>query len=163
VWTQTAGTPVVLTPNPFAGATVSFTVALAAGAAPAVLQFQIVATDTAGISSAPDVTTVTVTPPPDTVQITNADFRTDKGRLTLTATSSVISPNVNLTLQPYVTASGTTFDPVVAGNIFTNNLNGTYTLTVQPVPQPAAPPATPLTARSSAGGVSPPHGLDRLR
>jgi len=163
VWTQTSGTPVVLTPNPFAGATVSFTVALAAGAAPAALQFQIVATNTAGVSSAPDVTTVTITPPPDTVQITNAQYRADKQRLDLTATSSVVSPNINLTLQPYVTASGATFDPAVAGNTFTNALNGTYTLTIQPVPQPKAPPATPLTARSSAGGVSPPHGLDRLR
>jgi hypothetical protein len=163
VWTQTSGTPVVLTPNPFSGATVSFTVALAAGAAPAVLQFQIVATSTAGVSSAPDVTTVTVTPPPDTVQITNAEYRADKQRLILTATSSVVSPNINLTLQPYATASGTTFDPAAIGNTFTNGLNGTYTLTVVGVPQPKAPPATPLTARSSAGGVSPPHGLDRLR
>jgi hypothetical protein len=163
LWTQTSGTPVVLTPNPRAGATVSFAVALAAGASPTVLRFQIVATDTAGVSSAPDTTTVTVTPPADTVQITNAEYRADKGRLTLTATSSVISPSIDLTLQPYVTASGTTFDPAAVGSTFTNNLNGTYTLTVQPVPQPKAPPVTPLTARSSAGGVSPPHGLDRLR
>jgi hypothetical protein len=163
VWTQTAGAPVVLTPNPFAGATISFTVALAAGAPPAALQFQIVATNTAGVSSAPDVTTVTVNPPADTVAITNAEYRADKQRLILTATSSVVSPDVNLTLQPYATASGTTFDPAAAGSTFTNGGAGTYTLTVVGVPQPAAPPATPLTARSSAGGVSPPHGLDRLR
>jgi hypothetical protein len=163
VWTQTAGTPVVLTPNPFTGATVAFQVTLPAGGAPVVLQFQVVATDTAGVSSAPTVTTVTVTPPPDTVQITNADWRTDKGRLTLTATSSVISPNVNLTLDPYVTVDGTTFDPAIAGNTFTNNLNGTYTLTLQPAKEPQLPQAKPLVARSSAGGVSPPHGLDRVR
>jgi hypothetical protein len=163
VWTQTSGSPVVLSPNPFAGATVGFTVALAAGAPPAALQFQIVATNTAGVSSAPDVTTVTVTPPPDTVRITNAEYRADKQRLILTATSSVVSPNVNLTLQPYATASGTTFDPAAIGNTFTNGGAGTYTLTIVGAPQPAAPPATPLTARSSAGGVSPPHGLDRLR
>lgn len=163
VWTQTSGAPVVLAPNPRAGATVSFMVALAAGAPPAVLQFQIVATDTAGVSSAPDVTTVTVTPPSDTVQITNAEYRADKQRLILSATSSVVSPDVSLTLQPYVTATGTTFDPATLGNAFTNGAAGTYTLTVVGVPQPKAPPATPLTARSSAGGVSPPHGLDRLR
>lgn len=163
VWTQTSGTPIVLAPNPFTGATVSFLVTLAAGAAPAVLQFQVVATSSAGVSSAPTVTTVTVTPPPDTVQITSTDWRSDRQRLTLTATSSVISPNVNLTLDPYVTVDGTTFDPAVAGNTFTNNLNGTYTLTLQPVPEPRVPPATPLVARSSAGGVSPPHGLDRVR
>ncbi len=164
VWTQTSGTPVVLTPNPLAGATVSFQVALAAGAAPAVLQFQIVATNSAGQSSAPDVTTVTVNPPADTIQITSAEYRADKQRLILTATSSVISPNITVTLQPYVTAAGTTFDPATIGATFTNGPpTGTYTLTVVGAPQPKAPPATPLTARSSAGGVSPPHGLDRLR
>jgi hypothetical protein len=163
VWTQTAGTPVVLTPNPHAGATVAFTVSLAAGASPTTLQFQIVATNTAGISSAPDVTSVTVTPPADNVLITNAEYRADKQRLILTATSSVVSPTVSLTLQPYVTASGTTFDPAGIGNAFTNAGGGNYTLTVVGAPQPAAPPARPLTARSSAGGVSPPHGIDRLR
>lgn len=163
VWTQTAGTPVVLVPNPSPGATVSFTVALPAGAAPAALQFQIVATNTAGVSSAADVTSVTVTPPADTVAITNVEYRADKQRLILSATSSVVSPTVNLTLQPYVTASGTTFDPAVTGNQFVNGGAGTYSLTLVGVPQPAAPPARPLTVRSSAGGVSPPHGIDRLR
>ncbi|HEX3760599.1 MAG TPA: hypothetical protein VHW23_17915, partial [Kofleriaceae bacterium] len=163
VWTQTSGAPVVLTPNPRAGATVSFTVVLAAGASPTVLAFQVVATDTAGVSSAPELTTVTVTPPADTVRITNAEYRADKQRLILTATSSVVSPNVTLTLQPYVTATGATFDPAGAGDTFTNGGAGTYSLTVVGVPQPAAPPATPLTARSSAGGISPPHGIDRLR
>ncbi|HEX3481836.1 MAG TPA: hypothetical protein VHT91_42780 [Kofleriaceae bacterium] len=164
VWTQTSGTPVVLSPNPHVGATVSFTVALAAGVAPAVLQFQIVATNTAGVSSAPDVTTVTVTPPADQVRITNVEYRADKQRLIVTATSSVVSQDVILTLQPYVTATGTTFDPALLGNLFTNGPPlGTYTLTVVGAPQPAAPPATPLTARSSAGGISPPHGIDRLR
>lgn len=163
VWTQTSGAPIVLTPNPLAGATISFTVALAAGASPAVLSFQVIATDTAGVSSAAEVITVTVTPPADTVQITNAEYRADKQRLILTATSSVVSPTVNLALQPYVTATGATFDPAGAGNTFTNGGAGSYTLTVVGVPQPAAPPATPLTARSSAGGISPPHGLDRLR
>jgi hypothetical protein len=162
-WTQTAGTPVVLAPNPHAGATVAFTVALAAGAPPAVLQFSIVATNTAGVSSAPDTTTVTVQPPADTVRITNAEYRIGKSRLDLTATSSVNSPTVNLTLQPYVTTTGMTFDPAIAGNVFTNAGGGTYTITILDVPQPAAPPAVPLTARSTAGGVSQPHGIDRLR
>jgi len=163
VWTQTAGTPVALDPNPSAGATVSFTVALPAGVPPATLQFAIVATNTNGVSSAADVTTVTVTPPADAVAITSVEYRADKQRLILTATSSVVSPTVNLTLQPYVTAAGTTFDPATLGNTFTNGGGGNYTLTVVGAPQPASPPATPLTARSSAGGVSPPHGIDRLR
>jgi hypothetical protein len=105
-----------------------------------------------------------VTPPADQVQITNVEYRADKQRLIVTATSSVASQDIILTLQPYVTATGTTFDPALLGNIFTNGPPlGTYTLIVVGVPQPAAPPATPLTARSSAGGVSPPHGIDRLR
>ena len=163
VWTQTSGTPVVLTPNPRAGATVSFTVTLPAGASAAVLAFQIVATSSSGISSAPEVTTVTVTPPPDTVRITNAEYRADKQRLILTATALPASPSTDLTLDPYVTATGATFDPAGVGNLFTNLGGGNYSLTVVGVPQPAAPSATPLIARSSAGGISPPHGLDRLR
>jgi len=142
---------------------VSFTVALPAGAPPATLEFQIVATNTAGVSSAADVTTVTVTPPADTVAITSVEYRADKQRLIMTATSSVVSPTVNLTLQPYVTSAGTTFDPAILGNMFANGGGGLYSLTLVGAPQPAAPPATPLTVRSSAGGVSPPHGIDRLR
>jgi hypothetical protein len=109
------------------------------------------------------VTAVTVTPPADTVAITNAEYRTGKQRLILTATSSVVSPTIDLTLAPYVTSTGAVFDPAGAGNTFTNAGGGNYTLTVVGVPEPAIPPATPLTVRSSAGGVSPPHGIDRLR
>jgi hypothetical protein len=162
-WTQTAGAPVVLSPNPRLGATITFTVALPAGGAPATLQFSVVATNTAGQSSAPEVTAVTVTPPADTVAITNAEYRTGKQRLILTATSSVVSPTIDLTLAPYVTSTGAVFDPAGTGNTFTNAGGGNYTLTVVGVPEPAIPSATPLTARSSAGGVSPPHGIDRLR
>ena len=163
VWTQTAGTPVVLTPNPSPGATVAFTVALAAGAPPTTLTLQIVATNTAGDSSPPDVTTVTVTPPADVVAITNVEYRIAKQRLIMTATSSVIDPSITLTLQPYVTAQGTVFDPATIGNTFTNTGGGIHSITIVGAPQPASPPATPLTVRSSAGGVSPPHGIDRLR
>lgn len=163
VWTQTAGAPVVLTPNPFTGATIQFTVALPAGGTPTTLAFQVVATDTGGASSPPELTTVTVTPPADAVAITNAEYRIGKQRLDITATSSVNSPTVTLTLQPYVTAQGTVFDPAGIGATFTNTGGGIHTISIVGAPEPAPPPATPLTVRSSAGGVSPPHGIDRLR
>jgi hypothetical protein len=163
VWTQTAGTPVVLSPNPFTGATVSFTLAVPAGTPSATLQFQIVATNTAGVSSAADTTTVTVTAPADAVALTNAEYRTGKQRLILTATSSVVDPALDLTLAPYVTTTGTTFDPAGIGNVFTNGGAGNYTITIVGAPEPAVPPATPLIVRSTAGGVSAPHGLDRIR
>jgi hypothetical protein len=162
-WTQTSGTPVVLSPNPKTGATISFTVALPAGAPVATLQFSIVARNSAGVFSAPDTTSVTINPPADVVAITVADYRTGKQRLILTATSSVISPTVVLTLQPYLTATGTTFNPATLGNTFTNTGGGIYTLTLVGAPEPALPNATPLTVKSSAGGTSPPHGLDLIR
>jgi hypothetical protein len=162
-WTQTSGTPIVLAPNPQAGATVSFTVAIPAGGATATLAFQIVAKNSAGVSSAPTTTSVTIVPPPDVVAITTAEYRTGKQRLILTATSSVISPTVVLTLQPYLTTTGSTFNPATLGNTFTNTGGGIYTLTLVGAPEPALPNATPLTAKSSAGGISPPHGLDTIR
>ena len=162
-WTQTAGAPVVLSPNPITAATVSFQVQLPAASPATTLQFSIVATNAAGVASAPDTTSVTITAPADVVTITNADYRAAKQRLDLTATSSVVSPTLDLLLQPYVTTSGATFDPAGLGNLFTNAGGGNYTITLLGVPPPASPPATPLTARSTAGGVSAPHGLDRIR
>lgn len=163
LWTQTAGAPVVLTPNPFSGATVSFTVALPAGGAATTLQFRIDAQNSAGVGAAPTFTSVTINPPVDTVTITNATYRTGKQRIDMTATSSVVSPTVVLTLQPYLTTTGAVFDPATLGNTFTNTGGGIYTLTLIGAPEPAVPPATPLTVKSSAGGTSPPHGLDRIR
>jgi len=162
-WTQTAGAPVVLSPNPITAATVSFQVQLPAASPATTLQFSIVATNAAGVASAPDTTSVTITAPADVVTITNADYRAAKQRLDLTATSSVVSPTLDLLLQPYVTTSGARFDPAGLGNLFTNAGGGNYTITLLGVPPPASPPATPLTARSTAGGVSAPHGLDRIR
>jgi hypothetical protein len=162
-WTQTSGTPIVLAPNPKTGATISFTVALPAGAPVSTLQFSIVARNSAGVFSAPDTTSVTINPPADVVTITNAEYRTGKQRLILSVTSSVISPTVVLTLQPYLTATGTIFNPATLGNTLTNTGGGIYTLTLVGAPEPALPPATPLTVTSSAGGVSPAHRLDQVR
>src|SRR4051812_14508893 len=70
----------------------------------------------------------------------------------------VISPNVVLALQPYLTVTGATYDPSWVS--FTNTGGGQYTLTLVGVPEPAVPPATPIQVRSNLGGVSPPFGLD---
>lgn len=62
---------------------------------------------------------VTVSPPPDTVQLTAVTFRCDKHRLILTAQTSVTG--ATLTLLPYVTNNGATFNPAsLATPIFTN-------------------------------------------
>ncbi|MBZ5536078.1 MAG: PKD domain-containing protein [Acidobacteriia bacterium] len=155
-WLQTSGAPVVLNPNPFSGATISFTVTLPVGTTTStVLQFQVTATNSAGVSSAPASTSVTVNPAPDGVLITSAVYRISKQRLDLTASSSVISPNIILTLQPYVTTSGATFDPRSLGstaNVMTNNGGGLYVMTLVGAPEPAVPPATPLIVTSNIGG-----------
>lgn len=151
---------------------------------PTVANLTITARNTAGVVSAPEFTSVTVNPLPDVVAIPagGAEYRTGKQRLVINATSSVVSPNVVLTLQPYAcetpTPAGTppcpsgTFDPATLGATFTNNGGGLYLITLVGAPAPrcngAAPYATPCTAtplvvKSNLGGVSQPHALDRIR
>jgi len=132
----------------------------------------ITAKNTSNLTSAPTSTTITINPLPDVVLVTNAQYRTGKIRLVITATSSVVSPNVILKLNPYVCAvpnaagappcPGGIFDPSTLGNTFTNTGNGIYTITLVGAPEPAVPPAAPLTAKSNLGTTSPPHGLDRI-
>jgi len=129
---------------------------------PTVIQITITATNTGGAVSAAESTTVTVNPLADTLAITNAEYRTGKQRLIITATSSVISPNVVLRLQPYTTTAGIVYDPATQGfDLFTNGGGGLYTLTAVGAPQPAA--TAPLVVKSNLGGVSPGHVLDRIR
>jgi hypothetical protein len=113
----------------------------------------ITATNTGGVASAPEFTTVTVNPLPDVVRVTAAQYRLSKQRLDITATSSVVSPNVTLTLQPYVTTTGAVFTP--PSGLFTNTGGGIYTITLVAVPEPAVSPATPIVVRSNLNGVSP--------
>ena len=152
---------VVTTQHPPTGATVTFTApTLAPGTVvPVVINLSIKATNALGQQSAADLTTVTVKPLPDQVAITSTEYRTGKQRLILTATSSVISTNVILTLNPYVTTTGSTFTP--PDGTFTNGGGGLYTITLVGVPQPAA--GNSLTVRSNLNGVSPAHALDRVR
>jgi hypothetical protein len=175
--TLTFGAPTLVTPT---SEVVNFTApVLPVGqVTPVVVNITITATNAAvpGLVSAPEFTSVTVVPLPDSVSITSTEYRTGKQRLLITATSSVVSPNVILTLKPYLTESGNTFDP---GNVtFTNGGNGLYTMTLVGAPPPACnggvlggpvlPYATPcskapLRAASNLGGISAFHALDRIR
>jgi hypothetical protein len=120
---------------------------------PSVINLTITARNTGGGVSAPVFSSVTVQPLPDSVAVTAAAYRLNKQRLDITATSTVISPNVVLTLQPYLTSTGTTFTPGAA--TFTNTGGGIYTITLVGAPEPAIPPATPIVVTSNLGGVSP--------
>jgi hypothetical protein len=177
-WTQTnagaAGVPTVVTPNPMvcgpvAGTvtcTLSFTVSLPLGQPAVTIQLAAQATNSLGQSSGPDFTSVTVNPLPDAVTITSAEYRTSKQRLIINATSSVISPSVVLTLQPYLLSSGLLYNPCPPGGpgcAFTNNGGGLYLLDIVGAPEPQVPPATPLVVTSSLGGVSAPSALTRIR
>jgi hypothetical protein len=120
-----------------------------------VVNLRVVATNTGNANSAPALTTVTIKPAPDVVAVTAAQFRVSRVRLDVTATSTVVSPNVVLKLLPYLTVTGATFDPAALGNTFTNTGGGIYTLTLVGAPEPAIPPARPIVVSSSLGGVSP--------
>jgi hypothetical protein len=138
---------------------------LALGAPSVTLCFDVTATNTAGVISAVEHTQVTVNPQPDGVAITSAEYRTGKQRLIINATSTVISPSVILTLQPYTTTLGTTFNPCTTNQCtFTNNGAGLYLLDAVGPPRPlcksvaqdavsyATPCSVPLTVTSSLGG-----------
>ncbi|MGB7621710.1 MAG: hypothetical protein WBN92_05115 [Terriglobia bacterium] len=162
-WLQTApAAPIVLTPNPFSGATISFTLTLPVGTTTnTVLQFQVTAKNSAGVSSLPVLTSVTVTPPHDGITIVTAVYRIGKQRLDLTVTDTIVSPNVILTLQPYITKGGTLFTP--PNGKLTNNGNGNYVITLVGAPEPAVPPAKPLVVKSNLGGASAPTALTTIR
>ncbi|MEI7706374.1 MAG: hypothetical protein WCK73_17450, partial [Deltaproteobacteria bacterium] len=132
--------------------------------------------------SAPATATVTIKPLADVVLITATEYRTSKQRLVVNASSSVVSPNVVLTLQPYPcqTVSGQptcppsgTFDPSGLGATLTNSGGGLYILTLVGAPPPAcnvpsgafATPcaALPLTVKSNLNGQSPAHAVDKIR
>jgi hypothetical protein len=181
-WTQTnagaPGVPTVLSPNPTSTNPISFTVSLPVGSlSPVTIQLQVVATDSANLSSAADFTSVTINPLADVPAITPpVVYRTSKQRLTINASDSIVSPNLVLKLQPYLTESGVVYDPDPAkggvGNVFTNNNNGTYLIDLVGAPPPAcnlggtyATPCSqaPLTIKSSLGSVSQPAPVGLIR
>ncbi len=78
-------------------------------------------------------------PPPDEVTITLVEYRTARGRLTVTARSSVVSPAIALTLK-----AGVGFPDVP----MTNFGGGAYQVVLTPVPQPVS-----VTVVSNGGGT----------
>lgn len=174
-----AGTLLGLTVTPTSAttATVSFNApVLPIGqVAPTVVTLTITARNTAPLTSAPVTTTVTINPLPDLITVTAAEYRTGKQRLILTATSSVNSANVVLKLQPYLTTTGTIYNPDPAaggvGNTFTLAA-GVYTLDVVGAPRPACGnaagyqtpcPTAPLDVRSNLNGDSGLFALTKIR
>jgi hypothetical protein len=118
------------------------------------LTFSVSATDNNG-TTAPAVTTVTVNPTVFVnIGITTAQYRTSKARFDFTATYAgpgVNTPSTVLKLMPYVTTSGTTYDPSVLNAVFTAAGGGVYNLTLVGAPTPACNPggafATPCSAK----------------
>jgi hypothetical protein len=160
-WAQTSGPGVAITQLPAGGPTIKFTRAVPVGQLTSdVLTFSVFASAVGGIPSAPVSVTVTVKPAKDVVTITSAVYRTSKQRLDILASSSITNPNLVLTLQPYLTVSGTTFDPSALGSILTNLGAGSYTMTLVGAPQPAG---AVLIVKSSLGGASAATALTQLR
>jgi hypothetical protein len=175
-----AGTLLGLTVTPTSAttATVSFNApVLPIGqVAPTVVTLTITATNTAPLTSTAVATTVTINPLPDLITVTAAEYRTGKQRLILTATSSAgNNPAVVLKLQPYLTTTGTIYNPDPAfggvGNTFTLAA-GVYTLDVVGAPRPACGnaagyqtpcPTAPLDVRSNLNGDSGFFALTKIR
>jgi hypothetical protein len=159
-------------PNPpGTGATITFTApTLPVGqVTSSVVNLTITATNSANVTSAPEFTSVTIIPLADVIRFTGLleQYRNNARRLTLNVTSSVVSANVVLKLQSYVTTTGTTYNPDPAaggvGNTFTNNGGGAYTLVLNGVPEPACGnpngnltpcPTRPLDVKSNLNGDS---------
>jgi len=182
-WVQTGGPVVVLTTavvSPVAPNTAvskaTFKPTLAG-----VYSFNVTATNVAGISTATPVV-ITVNPPAvgvvTNIVIAPAEYRVSNQRVVLIATTPDLAVT-SMTLQPYLTETGATFDPATVSNgaaNFVNTGGGIWTLTVATSQRPAcnlsptyATPCaqSPLVAKSSGGtagpGTSDPTALNRIR
>jgi hypothetical protein len=149
-----------------------------------VIQLTITATNSAGVVSASEFTSVTVKPLPDVITPLSGEYRTGKQRLIVTA--STTNANATLTLQPYrceinaapcvQTSPGVwTYNPDPAagglGNVLVN-AGGVLTLDISGAPRPAcnlggayATPCaqSPLDIKSNIGGNSGFFALTRIR
>ena len=140
--------------------------------------FAVTATNANGTSPVTTVTITVASSTPTNVTINPAEYRTSKQRLVLTATSTDTTV-ASMVLLPYLTETGTTFDPATLGNNLTVSLiaPGSFTLTLVGAPPPAcnlggvyATPCAqkPLTVKSldsakTVIGTSPPTALTKIR
>ena len=174
---QTSGPALIgitVTPASPTSATVSFTAPVVGVVSQATLS--LTATNTAPLTSASVTVVVTINPPPvgDTVLITSAEYRIAKQRLIINATSNAPGP-VTLRLQPYLTTTGSIYNPAPSagglGDTFTLTA-GVYILDITGAPAPACGnaagyqtpcPTKPMDVLSSGGGDSLPFALTRIR
>ncbi|GAA1901960.1 PKD domain-containing protein [Lapillicoccus jejuensis] len=178
-WTQTAGPAgPVLTQTPSAGtatgtSTLRFTPTVAG-----TYTYSVTATNANGTSS-PTTVKVNVAPSvPVNITLNNV-YRTSKQRLVITATSTDVTVS-SMKLLPYLTETGTVFDPATlgaAGLTVSVVAPGSFTVTAVGAPPPAcklggtyATPCSqqPLTVKALNGvgaviGTSPPSPLTTIR
>ncbi|GAA2499337.1 PKD domain-containing protein [Terrabacter carboxydivorans] len=179
-WSQTAGPDnPALTQTPAAATAAGTSQLKFTPTVAGTYSFTVKATNANG--SSPDTTvTVTVTAAvPTNVTLTPVEYRTSKQRLVITATSTDTTVS-SMRLLPYLTETGTMFDPATLGaaNLTVSLVApGSFTVTAVGAPPPAcnlggtyATPCaqTPLTVKSlnAAGtviGTSPPSRLDKIR
>jgi hypothetical protein len=160
--TVTAGVPVTLTATSISVPTPTWTWAQTSGPAnPALTQaptaatasgssslsfnptvagtytFTVKATNANGTTPVTTVTVIATSSVPANVTLTNV-YRTSKQRLVITALSTDLTV-ANMTLQPYLTEAGTTFDPTSLGTALTVSLvaPGSFTITLVGAPAPA--------------------------
>ncbi len=176
-WTQTGGpvnpartqTPSAATATPTS--TITFTPNTAG-----TYTFSVKATNANGTSSATVVTiTVTATVPTNVTMTT--EYRTGKQRLVLTALTTDVANVTKMVLMPYLTETGSMFDPATLGNVYTNGGGGSFTLTLVGAPAPACNlggvygtpcSQTPFTTKSfnaanAVIGTSAPTALQKIR
>ena len=152
-WAETAGpvNPVAFIQTP-AAATPSGTSSFQFSATTAgVYTFNVTATNVNGASAPTSVTITVTTATANTITFGGTlEYRLAKQRLVMTATST--NPAItSMVLQPYLTESGTIFDPATLGANLTFSLivPGSFTITLVGAPKPACnlkdPYATPCT------------------
>ena len=178
-WTQTAGPdnpPFTQTP---VAATASATSTLRFTPNAGTYTFSVTATNANGTSPATSVQITATSSLPANITLNNV-YRIAKQRLVITATSS--DPTItSMVLQPYLTETGTTFDPATLGaaNLTVSLITpGAFTLTAVGAPKPAcnlggvyATPCAqkPLTVKAVTTGTpgfvgtSLPSALDTIR
>jgi hypothetical protein len=180
-WTQTAGpASPVLTQSP-AAATASATSTLQFTPTTAgTYTFGVTAKNANGTSSVTLVNVTVTATLPTNITLTPVEYRIGKQRLVITATST--DPTVtSMVLQPYLTETGTIFDPASLGAAdLTVSLAapGSFTITAVGAPKPAcnlggayATPCAqrPITVKAVRSGTpgfvgtSAPTAMDRIR